>query len=133
MDDQGSALDASAKLPEKLSVNVILANGVGEPREFAAQSAGNGIFKVKVTPVPRDPDRQVGLDVRSPNGQVIPVQVRDSDVKVGDARFMLSDLRLLIGGSTPRAQRRGDRWWSARSLGWGRSRQKWARRPSRST
>ena len=92
-----------AKLPDKLSVNVTVANGIGEPRSFAAQSAGNGIFKVKVTPVPRDPDRQVALDVRSPNGQVIPVQIRDSDVKVGDAKFMLSDLRLLIGGSTPRA------------------------------
>ena len=52
-----------AKLPEKLSVNVTLAIGVGEPRVFTAQSAGNGIFKVKVTPVPRDPERQVSLDV----------------------------------------------------------------------
>jgi hypothetical protein len=94
----------TAKLPEKLSVNVTLATGVGEPRALTAQSAGNGIFKVKVAPVPRDPDRQVGLDVRSPNGQVIQVHVRDSDVKVGDAKFMLSDLRLLIGGSSPRAQ-----------------------------
>ncbi len=93
-----------AKLPEKLSVNVTLAIGVGEPRVFTAQSAGNGIFKVKVTPVPRDPERQVSLDVRAPNGQVTQVQVRDSDVKVGNAKFMLSDLRLLIGGTSPRAQ-----------------------------
>ena len=57
---------------------------------------------MKVTPVPRDPERLVGLDVRAPNGQV--VHVKDGDVKVGDAKFMLSDLRLLIGGSSPRAQ-----------------------------
>ena len=43
----------AARLPEKLSVNVKVANGTGEPRAFAAQAVGNGVFKVKVTPVPR--------------------------------------------------------------------------------
>ncbi len=90
-----------ARLPDKLSVSVKVANGIGDPRVFAAQPAGNGVFKVKVTPVPRDPDRLVDLEVRSPNGQVIPVQVKDVDVKVGDIRFMLSDLRLLIGAPSP--------------------------------
>jgi WD40 repeat protein len=92
-----------AQLPDKLSVNVKIANGIGEPRAFAAQSAGNGIFKVKVTPVPRDPDRQVALDVRSATGQVVQVQIKDGDVKVGDKRLMLSDLRALYGGQMPRA------------------------------
>jgi hypothetical protein len=92
-----------AKLPDKLSVNVRITNGIGEPRAFAAQSAGNGIFKVKVTPVPRDPDRQVALDVRSASGQAVQVQIKDGDVKVGDQRLMLSDLRVLYGGQVPRA------------------------------
>ncbi|MFI5459892.1 MAG: S1C family serine protease [Isosphaerales bacterium] len=93
-----------AKLPDKLSVNVTVANGIGEPHVFTAQPVGNGVFKVKVTPVPRDHERQVGLDVRSPNGQAVQVQVKDGDVKVGAARFMLSDLRILFGGPAPRAQ-----------------------------
>jgi len=54
--------------------------------------------------VPRDPDRQVGLDVRSPNGRVVQVQVKDLDVKVGNTKFMLSDLRVLDGAPAPRAQ-----------------------------
>ena len=93
-----------AKLPEKLVVRVTVANGIGEPRSFAAQSAGNGVFRVKVTPVPRDPDRQVDLDVRSPSGRVLQVQVKDGTVKVGDTKFMLSDLRVLNGVPAPRAQ-----------------------------
>ena len=31
------------------------------------------------------------------------VQVKDGEVKVGDTRFMLSDLRILVGGPAPRA------------------------------
>lgn len=81
-----------AKLPEKLSVEVTVTNGIGEPRTFTAQPVGNGVFKVKVTPVPRDPDRKVGLDVKFPNGQAVQLQVKDRDVAVGGEKFMLSDL-----------------------------------------
>ena len=35
------------------------------------------------------------------------MQVKDADVKVGDLKFMLSDLQLLIGGPSPRAYTTG--------------------------
>jgi hypothetical protein len=96
------------KLPDKLSVSVTVADGISEPRTVAAQSSGNGVFKVKVTPVPREPDQKVDLDVRFANGQTVQVQVKDVAVKVGNARFLLSDLQSLVGGQAPRAHpRRG--------------------------
>jgi S1-C subfamily serine protease len=97
-----------AKLPEKLSVSVTVADGISEPRTIPAQAIGNGEFRVKVTPVPGDPDQKVELDIRFPNGQTAQVQVKDAVVKVGNVRFLLSDLQLLFGGATPRAHpRRG--------------------------
>ena len=109
-----------ASLPAPLSVEVKVNNGTGEPRSYTAQPVGDGVFKVKVTPVPRDPDRKVDLDVRFPNGQTAQVQVKDQDVAVARVKFMLSDLRFLFGAPAPRGRRRGDRWRPARSLAWGR-------------
>jgi hypothetical protein len=48
-----------AKLPERLSVAVTIADGAGEPRSYTAQPAGGGTFTATVTPVPRDPERVV--------------------------------------------------------------------------
>jgi hypothetical protein len=112
----------AAKLPEKLSVAVTVANGVGEPQTFVAQSAGNGVFKVKVTPVPRDPDRKVDLDVRFPAGPSVQVPVKDSYVSVGGARFMLSDLLFLYGAPAPRALTRRQQMVSGPILGLGKVR-----------
>ena len=70
-----------AKLPEKLTVSVTVADGIGEPRKFAAQSVGNGLFRVKVTPVPLDPDRKVDLEVRFASGQQLQFQVKDGPVR----------------------------------------------------
>ena len=47
-----------AKLPEKLAVTVTVADGISEPRTIPAQSIGNGEFRVKVTPVPGEPDQK---------------------------------------------------------------------------
>lgn len=49
----------------------------------------NGVFKVKVTPVPREPDQKVDLDVRFPNGQSVQVQIKDGRVKIGNLRFLM--------------------------------------------
>jgi WD40 repeat protein len=92
-----------AKLPEKLTVEVKIVHDLDQPRTYKAQPLGDGVFKVNVTPVPRDPDRKVDLDVRFPNGQATQVQVKDGDVKVGNTKFMLSDLQFLFGGPSPRA------------------------------
>jgi WD40 repeat protein len=96
----------AAKLPEKLSVTVTIGDGVGEPRTVAAQPVGGGVFKVKVTPVPHDPGQKIELNARFPGGQTVQVEVKDRDVKVGDTRFMLSDLQLLFSGPSPRAHTR---------------------------
>ncbi len=91
----------AARLPEKLAVAVTIANGIGPPRTVAATSVGNGVFKVKVTPVPREPESRVVLDVRFPNGQSAEVEVNDTDVMVGTTKFVLSDLQFLFGGPAP--------------------------------
>ncbi len=93
----------TARLPEGLAVVVKLATGPDEVRTVTAQPVGNGVFKAKVTPVPRDPDRKIELEVRSRSGETLRVQVKDGDVKVGGKRFMLSDLQMLYGGTSPRA------------------------------
>ncbi len=98
----------SARLPEKLSVTVTIANAIGAPRSFTAQPIGDGVFRVKVTPVPHDPDLRVHLDVRFPDGRAVPVEVKDRTVSVGGTRFLLSDLQTLLGGPVPRVfSRRG--------------------------
>ena len=85
-----------------------MADGIREPRKFLAQPAGDGVFRVKLTPVSREPDQKVDLDVHFPNGRAVKVQVTDSVVKVGEAKFLLSDLNVLVGGPSPRAfPRRG--------------------------
>lgn len=97
-----------ARLPERLSVTVTIANGVGAPRSFTAQAIGDGLFRVKVTPVPHDPDLKVHLDVRFPDGRAVEVEAKDRTVSVGGVRYLLSDLQTLFGGSVPRAfPRRG--------------------------
>jgi len=98
-----------AKLPERVKVEVKIANGLDEPRTYRAQPVGGGCFKVNVKPVPRDPGRMVALDVRFANGQTTDARVKDADVRVGAKRFMLSDLIFLFGGESPRAHsRRGE-------------------------
>jgi S1-C subfamily serine protease len=98
-----------AKLPEKLSVEVTIANGVEEPKVFKGQPAGAGSFQVKVTPVSHDRNQKVDLAVRFPNGQVAQVQVPDRDVTVGRQKLVLSDLQALFAGPPPRViTRRGE-------------------------
>jgi hypothetical protein len=93
-----------AKLPEKLSVAVTVSNKGGEPRTYKAQPAGTGTFKVTLAPVPRDPERKVGLTAWDGSTFLYEVLVKDDDVRVGDKKFRLSDLRFLYGGSSPRVQ-----------------------------
>ena len=90
------------RLPEKLSVDVKISNDQKPPRIYKAQPVGGGDFRVRVTPVARDSDRKVELDARFPNGQAIAEQVKDGNVRVGDTRLMLSDLRTLFSGTQPR-------------------------------
>jgi S1-C subfamily serine protease len=92
-----------AKLPEKLAVEVTIANGVEKPKVFKGQSAGAGSFQVKVTPVSHDPNQKVDLAVRFPDGQVAQDQVPDRDVIVGRQKLVLSDLRALFASTPPRA------------------------------
>ncbi len=92
-----------SRLPEKLSVVVKLATGPENVRTLTAQPVGGGVFMVKVTPVPRDPDRKVELDAKFPTGEAYHFEVKDGDVKVGRQSFMLSDLRMLFGWPSPRA------------------------------
>ena len=53
-----------------------------------------------------NPIKSVELDVRFPNGQMVQVQVKDGVVKVGNAKFVMSDLQFLFGGATPRVHTR---------------------------
>jgi hypothetical protein len=92
-----------ARLPQKLTVEVKIINDDGPAQTYKAQSIGGGDYKVKVTPVPRDPARKVELDVQLARGQRFQVEVKDDTLKVGGQRFLLSDLRVLIGGASPRA------------------------------
>jgi S1-C subfamily serine protease len=98
-----------ARLPEKLSVEVSIDNGIEEPRVFKGEPAGVGSYRVKVIPVSREPSRKVDVVARFPNGQVVQDQVLDHDVTVGRQKFLLSDLQVLYAGSPPRAiTRRGE-------------------------
>ena len=91
------------KLPEKLSVEVTIDNGVEKPMVFKGEPAGAGSFRVKVTPVSHEPSQKVDIAVRFPNGQVVQDQVLDRYVTVGRQKLLLSDLRELVGGTPPRA------------------------------
>jgi S1-C subfamily serine protease len=97
------------KLPEKLSVEVTIANGLEKPQMFKGQPVGDGSYRVTVKPVSREPGRKVDLVARFPNGQVVQDQVPDRDVAVGRQKFLLSDLQVLYAGAPPRAvTRRGE-------------------------
>jgi len=97
-----------AKLPEKLSIEVTIANGVEDPRSFKGQQSEDGSFRVNIKPVSRDTSRKIDLFVRFPNGQSVQVQVPDRDLTIGRQKLLLSDLQVLFGGSPPRAvTRRG--------------------------
>ncbi|MGO9601598.1 MAG: S1C family serine protease [Isosphaeraceae bacterium] len=91
------------KLPEKLTVEVKIESDLGNPRIYKAHPVGGGDFKVKVTPLSRDPDRKVQLDVRFSGGDLIQLDVKGGELRVGGSRFMLSDLRVLYGDPSPRA------------------------------
>jgi len=98
----------SAKPPEKLSVEVTIANGVDKERSFQGKQVKDGSFQVNVKPVSHDTSRKVDLFVRFPNGQAFPVQVLDRDLTVGRQKILLSDLQVLFAEPSPRAvTRRG--------------------------
>jgi S1-C subfamily serine protease len=97
-----------AELPEKLSVEATIANGVDKERSFQGREVRDGVFQVNVRPVSQDSSRKVDLLVRLPNGQAFPVQVLDRDLTVGRQKLLLSDVQALFAGSPPRAvTRRG--------------------------
>ncbi len=91
----------AAKVPEGISVSVTVASTGVEPRTLAAQPLGGGLFKVTLSPVPRDPERKIDLDVTFASGARSRVQVKDGDVKVGGRKFALSDLSVLNGMNVP--------------------------------
>jgi hypothetical protein len=98
----------SAEPPEKLSVEVRIANGVDKERSFQGKQVKDGSFQVNVKPVSHDTSRKVDLFVRFPNGQTFPVHVLDRDLTVGRQKLLLSDLQVLYAGPSPRAvTRRG--------------------------
>jgi hypothetical protein len=113
-----------AKLPEGLSVVIKLATGPDDVRTATAVPVGGGVFRAKVIPVPRDPGRKVDLDIRFPGGGMYHVAVKDSDVRVGGARLMLSDLRMLFGEPSPRAFTARGQFFSGPILGLGKVKSK---------
>jgi S1-C subfamily serine protease len=97
-----------AELPEKLSVEVTIANGVDKERSFQGKQVRDGVFQVNVRPVSQGSSRKLDLFVRLPNGQAFPAQVLDRDLTVGRQKLLLSDVQALYSGSPPRAiTRRG--------------------------
>ena len=108
-----------AKLPEKLSVEATIANGVDKERSFQGKQVGDGSFRVNVKPVSHDTSRKVDLFVRLPNGQAFPVKVLDRDLTIGRQKLLLSDLRVLFAGQPPlRGHATGPRaQWPHRRLG----------------
>jgi S1-C subfamily serine protease len=97
-------------LPEKLSVEVTIANGVDKLRKFPGTQVKekDGSFQVNVKPVSHDTSRKIDLFVRFPNGQAYQVQVTDRVLTVGRQKVLLSDLQGLSAGTPPRAvTRRG--------------------------
>ncbi len=91
------------KLPDKLSVAVTIADGVDKPRTYAAKPAGDGTFKVTVTPVANDPERLIPLEIydTSPRRLRTRAAVKECEVTVGSTTYRLSDLKILYGGKSP--------------------------------
>jgi S1-C subfamily serine protease len=96
------------KLPEKLSAEVTVANGVDKDRSFPGRQVGEGSFQVNVKPVSHNTSRKVDLFVRFRTGQAFQATVPDSYLTIGRQKHLLSDLQVLYAGSPPRAvTRRG--------------------------
>jgi S1-C subfamily serine protease len=92
-----------ARLPDKLSVVVTIANRVDKDGSFPGTQVGDGTFQVKVKPVSHDTSQKVNIFVRFPDGLAFPAQIPDRILTVGRQKVLLSDLRTLYAGSPPRA------------------------------
>jgi S1-C subfamily serine protease len=86
---------ASAPPAAGLAVSVRIATDVTPPRIFSATPAGNGTYRVTLTPVPPESDRPVELRVLI-NGAWLETAVPDRAIRVGKASLMLSDLQQLM-------------------------------------
>jgi hypothetical protein len=93
--------EASAPLPDHLSVSVKVATDVTPPRSFDATSKGTGTYQVAFTPVPPESEKPVELRVQI-GGTVLETSIPDRVVRVGRGSFLFSDLRQLMGGNPPR-------------------------------
>jgi S1-C subfamily serine protease len=91
------------ELPEKLSVEVTIANEVDKLRRFPGKQVRDGSFQVNVKPVSHDMSRKIDLFVRFPNGQAGEAQVLDRVLTIGRQKLRLSDLQVLFAGTPPRA------------------------------
>ena len=95
-----------AKLPDGLSVDVTVNYQYGEPKTFTAKAAGDGVFQANVIPVSQDPAQKVALDVWSDAKYLYQTLVKDEHVAIGDKKFLLSELRFLFPGPSPRVETR---------------------------
>jgi len=97
-----------AKLPQGVSVAVTIADGPGKSRSFIAQPAGDGSFKVTLTPLPGEREKGVELQVRfGGRGPNFRLRTRDKEITVGSTKLKLSELRLIFGGVSPRVETTG--------------------------
>ena len=103
------------KLPEKLSVEVTVANGIGEPAHLPSPARRRRGLSREGHSVPRDPDRMVELAATFPNGQTIVVQVKDGDVQAGGVKFLLSDCKRSTAARSRASSPAGASWPLARS------------------
>lgn len=91
-----------AAQPEGMRVELKVFNDLEDPRTFKAVADKENVFKATIVPVSREAERRFDLECEFPDRPHTTVRVNDRQVRVGDRIFMLGDLRILIGGSSPR-------------------------------
>jgi Trypsin-like peptidase domain len=92
----------SGRLPDDVSVHVMVENPGSDPRSFTAQPSGDGIFRVTLAPAQRPTKQVVILDIRLHSGRTADVAVTDHEVSAAGRRFLLSELRMLDVTPSPR-------------------------------
>lgn len=92
-----------SKLPDRLTVAVTVKGNRGNPRTYAAQPVGSGVFQAAVIP---DPDVGVGVRDAATKQFKYAAFLPDCDVSVGGKVFRLSDLDFVVGGASSHVKTR---------------------------